>query len=314
MSYLSECMDAFFASSKPLAFTTENHVRKFVAYIEELGGTKADRLKSITEEDIKGCVGYCHSRESICSVNSLDNHLNALKSFYTFLNKDDRCGNLFHTVKDWGDFRQGLIDQYNLIEARPKDYLLNEDIINLLDYFNSHPDEYPALAIFCKLMLVAPAKRTVIANLSRRDFSSDYRVMNMNGVYIELPVTLSKSITHIMRQSKPLETTSSIFAQMVGREKFKGETFNNQLYYALQKSGYAVPKDKNSFAVETIRISAILNLASQNVNLYAISKVAGITIQRVWNLVEKYAEDTAKAKISQQIQDGVRYCSYYEFL
>lgn len=314
MSYLSKCMDAFFASSKPLAFTTENHVRKFVAYIEELGDTKADRLKSITEEDIKGCVGYYHSRESICSVNSLDNHLNALKSFYAFLNKDDRCGNLFHTVKDWDDFRQGLIAQYNLIEARPKDYLLNEDIINLLDYFNSHPDEYPALAIFCKLMLVAPAKRAVIASLSRRDFSPDYTAMNINGVDIKLPIALSKSITHEMRRSRLLKATSSIFAQMVGREEFKSEAFNNQLYYALRKSGYAVPEGKHSFAVEAIRISAILNLALQNVNLYAISKVAGITVQGVWNLVEKYAEDTAKTKISQQIQDGVRHCSYYEFL
>lgn len=314
MSYLSKCMDAFFVSSKSLAFTTENHVRKFVAYIEELGDTKADRLKSITEEDIKGCVGYYHSRESICSVNSLDNHLNALKSFYVFLDKSDRCENVFHKVKDLDDFRQAMIDQYNLVEAQPKDYLLNEDIINLLDYFSSHPDEYPALAIFCKLMLVAPAKRTVIASLSRRDFSPDYRAMNVNGVCIELPVALSKSITHEMKQSKPLETTSSIFAQMVGREKFKGETFNNQLYYALQKSGYAVPEGKHSFAVEAIRISAILNLAFQNVNLYAISKVAGITVQGVWTLVEKYAEDITKVKISQQIQDGVRHCSYYEFL
>lgn len=314
MSYLSKCMDAFFASSKSLAFTTENHVRKFVAYIEGLGDTKADGLLSIKKEDVEGCVGYYHRCGAICSVNSLDNHLNALKSFYAFLDKNYKCENVFHTVKNWDNFRQGLIDQHNLIEARPKDYLLNEDIINLLDYFNSHPDEYPALAIFCKLMLVAPAKRTVIASLSRRDFSPDYTAMNINGVDIKLPIALSKSITHEMRRSKLLKATSSIFAQMVGREEFKSEAFNNQLYYALRKSGYAVPEGKHSFAVEAIRISAILNLASQNTNLYAISKVAGITVQGVWNLVEKYAEDITKAKISQQIQDGVRHCSYYDFL
>lgn len=314
MSYLSECMDAFFVSSKSLAFTTENHVRKFVAYIEGLGDTKADGLLSIKKEDVEGCVGYYHRCGAICSVNSLDNHLNALKSFYAFLDKNYKCENVFHTVKNWDNFRQGLIDQHNLIEARPKDYLLNEDIINLLDYFNSHPDEYPALAIFCKLMLVAPAKRTVIASLSRRDFSPDYTAMNINGVDIKLPIALSKSITHEMRRSKLLKATSSIFAQMVGREEFKSEAFNNQLYYALRKSGYAVPEGKHSFAVEAIRISAILNLVSQNVNLYAISKVAGITVQGVWNLVEKYAEDITKAKISQQIQNGVSQCSYYELL
>lgn len=314
MSYLSQCMDEFFTSSKTLAYSTENHVRKFVAYIEGLGGTKADSLKSIVREDVEECVGYYHRRGSICSVNSLDNHLNALKSFYTFLDKNYKGDNIFHLIKDWNVFRQTMIDRYNLIEARPKDYLLNEDICNLLEYFNSQPDEYPALAIFCKLMLVAPAKRTVLANLSRENFSFDYREMRVNGVDIELPIALSRSITHEMRRSKPLETTSSIFAQIVGSEKFKGETFNNQLYYALQKSGYAVPEGKHSFAVEAIRISAILNLFSQNVNLYAISKVAGITVQGVWNLVEKYAGDIAKAKISQQIQDGVCQCSYYEFL
>lgn len=158
MSYLSQCMDEFFASSKTLAYSTENHVRKFVAYIEGLGGIKADSLKSIVREDVEECVGYYHRRGSICSVNSLDNHLNALKGFYTFLDKNYMGDNIFHLIKDWNVFRQTMIDRHNLIEARSKDYLLNEDICNLLEYFDSYPDEHLVLLYYYAGIAIAVSK------------------------------------------------------------------------------------------------------------------------------------------------------------
>lgn len=314
MSHLSDHMNEFFSNGEGLDPSTKNHVKKFVSYIEKFQGKNADRLKAISVEDVQACVEYYHHQGAICTINSLDNHLNALKAFFTYLHKNDMGDDIFHGIKDWGAFRQSMIDAHDLIEAQFKGYLLDEDIIRLLDYFNAHPGENPALSIYCKLMLLAPAKRTTLARLTTADFSADYSVMTVNGVPVNLPDGLKTELAQRLQESTAKKTDGSIFAQITGNKEFKGENINCSLYYALKKAGYAVPEDKESFPVESIRIAAILNLVAQNVSLYAITKVAGMSPESLWTLLETYAQDMVNANVGQQVQMGTTRSSYYKHI
>lgn len=64
--------------------------------------------------------------------------------------------------------------------------------------------------------------------------------------------------------------------------------FNTPFYYALRETGYDVPEDKDTFSVECIRNTGIVNLAVNGANPYLITRLTGLSLGSLDVLLRRF--------------------------
>ena len=63
---------------------------------------------------------------------------------------------------------------------------------------------------------------------------------------------------------------------------------NTPFYYALRETGYDVPEDKDTFSVECIRNTGIVNLAVNGANPYLIARLTGLSLGSLDVLLRRF--------------------------
>lgn len=224
----------------------------------------------------------------------MNNHLNAIKRFFGFLFKEGMATNVFNQIPDYDLFKQNIIEGCNLKLASERGYFESDQIKELLDYFNSKPKKYSNMTMmgfFFKITLLAPTKRKVIASLKVGDFSEGVDYVTINGFEIKLLRALSLDIKNELEQINKNIQKEDLFFELFCGCKYSENIFNTPFYYALKEIGYDVPKDKDTFSVECIRNTAIVDLAINGVNPYLISRLIGLSLGGLDNLLTKFEVD-----------------------
>lgn len=294
--------DNFIASTE-LEYLYINHSLKFVEYIEQI--EMGDKIAAIKPEHLKDSIKYYHEKGAIQTVSTMNNHLNAIKRFFVFLFKAGIIKeNIFNQIPDYEAFKREIVEECKLKPISKRGYLDNDQIEELLDYFNSKPQKYrnmTMMGFFFKITLLAPTKRKIIARLKVSDFSEDFDVVTVNGINIRLPRALSLDIKNEISQIDRIIKKENFFFELFCGCKYSENVFNTPFYYALKEIGYEVPKEKDTFPVECIRNTAIVNLAISGASLYLISQLSGLSLSGLDNLLTKYKVDIAERTVTSSL-------------
>ena len=144
------------------------------------------------------------------------------------------------------------------------------------------------IGFFFKITLLVPAKRKVIANLKVKDFSDDFELLYHNGIKIKLPRALSQDIKRELEKISREICEENLFFELFCSCKYSENVFNTPFYYALRETGYDVPEDKDTFSVECIRNTGIVNLAVNGANPYLIARLTGLSLGRLDVLLRRF--------------------------
>lgn len=288
MSYLRMYRDKF-VESNDLEYIYMNQSLKFVDYMEQIG--LGDKIVEIGSQQLKDSVSFYHGKSLIQTVNTMNNHLNAIKKFFVYLYKEGIADNIFNKIADYDAFRDEIITENNLKPSSNRGYIDADQIKELLDYFNSYPKKYSNMTMigfFLKITLLVPAKRKVIANLKVKDFSDDFELLYHNGIKIKLPRALSQDIKRELEKISREICEENLFFELFCSCKYSENVFNTPFYYALRETGYDVPEDKDTFSVECIRNTGIVNLAVNGVNPYLIARLTGLSLGSLDVLLRRF--------------------------
>lgn len=310
----------------------ENHINKFVNYIKEIN--KADKPTKIDLNDVEQCIGFYKNLGQINTVSSMENHLESIKSFYKFLVSKSWATDIFGALWDYQGYKNHLTKEFDLKETKERDYF-DKDIIKRIvscldDYFETRElselegqkrkryMSYLVLRLFVKITLIAPAKRAIICNTVRGDFSKNFRTVKINNVNINVPNGLRRDILSSISLAEELKnvkiTEKDKILNFVDEGSFKPENLNAWLCTLLKEFGILnLPESKTTYPVETLRNSVIVELILKNFDLALISKISGIGISSLENSwyykVKSYEEDQIDKLINQGIA-GIPYYSY----
>ena len=302
MSYIRLYRDNFIEAAE-LEYLYVNHSLKFVEYIEQM--EMGDKIAAIMPEHLKASIKYYHEKGAIQTVSTMNNHLNAIKRFFVFLFKAGIIKeNIFNQIPDYEAFKQEIVEECKLKPISERGYLDNDQIEELLDYFNSKPKKYSNMTMmgfFFKITLLAPTKRKIIAGLKVCDFSEDFDSVTVNGISIKLPRALSLDIKNELNQMERIIKKEDFFFELFCGCKYSENVFNTPFYYALKEIGYEVSKEKDTFPVECIRNTAIVNLAIGGASLYLISQLSGLSLSGLDNLLAKYKVDIAERTVTDSL-------------
>lgn len=288
-----------------------NHTRKFVTVMEGKGF--GDKIIDIGKQQLKDSVAEYSKKGDIKTVSTMDNHLNAIKNFFVYLHKNGKAKNIFNEIPDYNSFRQEVISENNLKPSIKRGLLGEDQIKELLEYFNSYPDKYVNMTMFSfffKISLLAPAKRKVIANLKVGDFSENFSTVRINGNNIKLPRALSVDIQKEI-VSKEFTKDNLFFELFFNSGSYTDNVFNAPFYYALKEIGYNPPKKKNpSYPVEVIRNTVIVNLFENGTDPNLIVKLTGQTLDTLSDKLEVNIDfDTL---IDERINGEICKLKYYQ--
>jgi len=292
-----------FVNDTSLEYMYVNHSQKFVEYIEFTG--YADKSAQISGEQLKRSVKYYSEIGAIQTINSMNNHLNAIKKFFVYLKKQGKIKeNFFDNIEDYDGLRQSIIAENDLKPANERGYFENEWIEQLLAYFNSKPQKYSNMTMmgfYFRINLLVPVKRKVLANLKVGDFSDNFDRIFINGFDIKLPRALTNDILDEMRMLNREIKKDSLFFELFCGCKYSENIFNTPFYYALKEIGYEVDKGKDTFSVECIRNTSIVNLIKNGVSLYWIAELSGLSLSGIDNLLKKFALDRYEKKAANEL-------------
>lgn len=294
-----------------------NHAKncsKFLDYINYIG--KADEPSSITKSDLVDSIGYPKNKDSIKAVNTMVSYLESIKSLYLHLNDTYGTVNLFDSVGNYRKFKEEITEKYSLEGAKEREYLPAEVIIDLLKYFDNelnaenNDNNFQIIKLFVKLTLIAPAKRQVIANIRINDFSEDFRILKINGFFVDIPNALRRDLKYaIGLKSEQISLDTKLF-EYIYDKKFKDEIFNKPLADVLKAIGY-LSKDVSTFSVEEVMNSSIRLMIKKDINTRIIAKINGHSIATIGKRILKYGvsedEDDKKLNLSMA---GLEYYKY----
>ncbi len=267
-----------------------NHTEKFVTYMEEQG--LGDRIFDIGPEQLRQSVAEYSKRGSIKTINTMNNHLNAIRNFFVYLHKKGKSDNIFNQITDYDEFKKQIAEENKLRPSKSKGYFDSDQIGELLDYFNSGtPSKYANMTMmnfYFKINLLIPAKKKVIANLKVCDFSDKFDKVEVNGIVIKLPRALSNDIKNaITKLNRAINKQELFFSLFFQSNSYAETVFNTPFYYALKETGYTLGKRKKaSFPVEPIRNTGIVNMYNNGTELDVISRIAGITLLSLEKLLK----------------------------
>lgn len=94
-----------YLNDNELEYIYINHTEKFVSLMEEMG--LADRIFDIGTDQLKTSVNVYSKNGNIQTVNSMNNHLNAIRNFFAYLHKKGKADNIFNKISDYDEFKKG---------------------------------------------------------------------------------------------------------------------------------------------------------------------------------------------------------------
>lgn len=309
----------------------DNHISKFINYINMIG--KGDTVITISKDDVEGSINFYNERGKINTISSMENHIEAIKSFYKYLVKNKYAEDIFSSIYDYQGWKNYIATKYKLDEVEEKEYLSEDTIIEILNYLDSYFDSIDynnlkkirekeryiknlAVRIFIKIMLIAPAKRNVIFNLNIDSFKEDFRLVNVNGVNVANTNSLRRDIKHALKMAnlihnKCYKDNDKLFMYIIG-EPCKAEESNAWFCHVLKQIGYDIPAKKDSYSVEVIGNTTVYNMVRNLTNPVIISKVSGISLSR---LEEKYYNaGSADMVVDSKINVELSKISYYKYI
>lgn len=320
-SYLEKLVKQFFEENSERDFMYRNHISKFIDYIKLAG--KENSIMDINENDLRKSIGYQNSLGNIKTETSMTNHLEAIKSFYTFVNKKRIYNNIFSTIADYTEFKSSIVKEYNLSEKVDRLALPNEVGIQLLKYFEddifNNDNSYMIIKLFVKLTLIAPAKRQVLASLKFGDFDSDFRWVIVNGLNIKINNSLRRDILNaIEKECKNGYKEEDLFFETLYDRVYSHNIFNTPMYKVLRDIDYIEETEsrKQSYSVEPIMNMAILNMIENNVNPLLIAKINGVTLGTIEEKIEKLCKGGVHKVITDDslINDAISNLEYYQYI
>lgn len=276
----------------------KNHVSKFIKYLKIIG--KDNRPVSVTIDDVIECIGHYNAKQKINTINSMENHLEAIKAFYKFLVSKDYASDIFSGISSFSSFKKEIIKKYELSEMVNKDFfdidIIKEILFNLEGYFNSN--SYNDLAriqqknrylknvvlnMFIKITLIYPSKRNIICDLSMEDFNDDFRTLKANGLNISIPSNLRYDIKKSLYLAKTLlnreiECNEKIF-NYIWSDSFRGEKINSWFCEFLKKYDIVdIPSAQNTYSSEVLMNTIIRVMIENMAHPAIISKISGLSL------------------------------------
>lgn len=283
----------------------QNHVLKFINYIKTIN--KVDKPTNITIDDVICSIGHYNVLGKINTEKSMENHLEAIKSYYRYLVEKSYAHDIFSTISDYQGFKARIIEQYNLKEVKERESFDVEIVREILDKLDYHFEStslsdllsknvtkryfhYLVLRLFIKLTLVAPAKKGIICNIRKCDFSADYRSLFINGVNVLIPNSLRRdlivSIDNVKSfKNRIFEDNNSLF-KFLDEPNFQNTDLNAWFCNFLKEFDiYDIPEEKTTYSVEAVMNTAIYNMVRNAINPALIARINGTSIS---NLEKKY--------------------------
>lgn len=324
----------------------ENHVNKFITYLNSPDVNKSNTPAHITIEDVDSCICYYNRIGKINSINSMANHLEAVKAFYSYMIRKGYINfDIFQNI-DYADFKENLTIKYSLKSPKEREHFEDVIICEILDcidnyFYNIDYEKLSvqkktqylnriSLRIFIKLGLIAPAKKNVIVNIALKDFCENYRFLTINNVKIRIPNSLRNNIISALDFKKKhsnviYDDNTLLFNYLIyGETTIPSEKrisnleskFNDWLCVFLKQYDILdIPKNKRSYSVEAIMNTTMHNLVKNGANPYYISKISGITIG---TLEKKYYKEKECinyiVKVDNEINHGISKSEYYHYI
>lgn len=303
--------------------TYKEHVDKFIIYIKNIA-QKADAPISINVDDVKKCVKYYSDRGRINTRNTMELHLESIKSFYAYLSENNKAHNIFKD-KNYENFKEELFKYCKLSEGEKrgtfplgtiKEILLKID--NRISNGNLPKKEFIIyiLRIFIKLTLIAPAKRGIICSIKFSDFIDDFSYLNINETTVRLPEGLRKNVIetiHLFDKNFDYESRKNdlLFEFLYGK-KFNHSSLNGWFYTFLKNENIINTIDKKeTYKTEIIRNTAIKSMINNNVNLVVISKISGVKIA---TLEKNYYSDLNDTFYNDAVNKAITKMDYYKYI
>ena len=307
MSYLRMYREDYIKDND-LEYMYINHTEKFVNFMEQ--EDYGDKIFEIQIQQLEDSVANCNKNGDIKRISTMENHLNAIKNFFVYLHKNGKADNIFNRITDYDKFKQKIILDNNLKPTSTRGYIDEDQIKELLDYFNSFPTKpvnMTMMGFFFKITLLVPTKRQVISNLKVSDFSENFSIVKINDFSIKLPRALSLDIRReISKANKNISESSLFFEIFFNSKKYNENVFNTPFYYALKQIGYDLPTNKSpSFSVECIRNTGIINLTSNGTNPYLIARLTGLSLSGIDKLLKTFKIDIDDKKSNNSIDEVI---------
>jgi len=309
-----------------------NHINKFVKFINRMG--KGNRPININEEDVILCIGYYNDLGQINSISSMENHIESVKAFYRFLVKKGYTHDIFSSVYSYQEFKDKIIEKYDLKETKEREYFseqlikeILQQIDNYLQYTNfnhlqgiNEKKQFLSniiLRLFIKLSLIAPVKRSVMCNLKISDFIEDFRCVVINNVKIRIPNALRRDILNALsftadEGQRNYNESSKLFEFIYG-DRFRDEKLNEWFCSFLKNIGFDIPKEKYTYSVEVLMKSAIYCLVKNACNPALIAKISGLSISRIEKMFYSNPEITIN-NLDFLINSEISKSSYYNYI
>lgn len=319
MTYIKQCYKKFITENN-LDYMYSNHTSQFVKYIENIEHLE-NRIVDIKSTHIKQSVIYYNEKGVIGTETTLDNYLNALKSFFSYLKKVGMAENIFNEIADYDVFRDKIKQLCTLKPTNQRGYIDKNIIEDLFAYFNNSQSKYANMKMmefYFKITLLAPAKRKVIANLKISDFSENFKSVTVNNVVVKLPRALSNSICDELEKIGYILNADDLFFSIFFRgDSYSDTVFNPPFYYALKEIGYIKPRKIPSYPVEDIQNTGIVNLTNNGTSLQLISRISGLDKTSLVKKLEKfgvkgYVDDEDNETVNKLYNSQIAQVFYYQ--
>lgn len=323
---------------RDIGITYKNHVNKFIDYLKSIG--KANTPNRITLDDVRNCVGHYVKFGSLRAVGTMESHLESLKSFYDYLLQTGKSRDIFSQM-NYEEYKRELSIQFQLVEKVERETFSVETIIDILskldnylerDYFKligaQNQNRYinwTVLRLFIKLTLIAPAKRQVIGSLKFSNFEDDFRTVEVNGIELSVPNSLRRDFKNALELIKKIDNDKvigadgEIFKYIIGAN-FSEESLNRWFCSFIKDQNIEgikeITANRDTFPVEPIQKTAIINLVKGKANLAYISKVSGIKIGRLEEAYHEEIFDISQRNptINEFIDWEIRKSRYYSYI
>lgn len=293
----------------------KNHCEKFLNYIT-LIANKENKPVAIDKNDIVQSVGYYSKLGKINTVSAMTNHLEAIKAFFENMQKKEKLNNIFGTIPAYSEFKDSIVQQYNLDDTKGRDILPESTVIELLKYFDKNTDNNDKnllmIKLFTKLTLIAPAKKKVIAGLKFSDFRDDYRKLIVNKVEIKIPNMLRSDILSVLKNKEKDIKLDMKFFEYIYTGTYRDNVFNGSLCFALKQIGYDIPAKKRSFSVEAIMNTAIAHMIKSNTDTSLIAKINGLSISTIEKKMRQLGVEIPNHNYL--INSAIMSASYYQYI
>ncbi len=135
----------------------------------------------------------------------------------------------------------------------------------------------------------------------------------INGIKIKLPRALSQDIKRELEKISREICEENLFFELFCSCKYSENVFNTPFYYALRETGYDVPEDKDTFSVECIRNTGIVNLAVNGANPYLIARLTGLSLGSLDVLLRRFEVNIdEQSNIGEMINREISKFQFYQ--